>query len=431
MTTPLAGSRLLDLPQEIKELIWEYAFGDAHIPLYVDSDVDSWHTYNEFAGCEACDANSPSPHTYEEAISAARLSWARAEGPSIDERLSRPYTRYNDHINALFASKEVFRDGLEVLHSRLTVHIKSPEALALVRRSAPVSLRQGTTKLVLYVHFDHTNHFLWTMRIFELQETFPNLKHLDINYHMRPPISYDNLLDAIYLSIPVLGLQAPFNKPTHLRPNSERAPSSWYDDARSAKRIVATDVRPGTTIHTSYMQSGTLFEAHFLGRITTADAIDEHSSVIRSLFSDPTYVSAAQMVVRSNLASIRHSIASSYPPHACPTELLDCGFPNVTYLPGVQHALLQIARRHEKPWFEKLQRRRVVEIYMEHCGMDKEEAETLLARQLASQPEGQGIDEFMENLMTQGDDGGGLAQAFGVGGEQDGGGYPAAWQEEQ
>lgn len=430
MTTSASGSRLLNLPQEIKDQIWRHAFGNAHIPLYVDNNLDHWHTYSEFAGCEACDAKSPQPPSYEEAMNSARLSWARAQGASIDERISQPYTRYNDHLNVLFASKEILNDGLNALLSTLTLHIKSPEALALVRRSAPSSLRQGVTKLVLYIHFDHSNHFLWTMRLFELPEAFPNLKHLDINYHMRPPVSYDNLLDAIYLSIPILGLKAPFVKPAYVHTEADRVCLATYQSGGSGRTIASTDSGAGTTIHTSYMQNETLFEAVFLGRITTGDAIDEHTSVIRSMFEDPTYVSAAQLITRSNAASIRHSVAQCYPPYAYPTELLDRGFQNPSYLPNAQHALLQIARRHEKPWFEKLQRRRVVDIYMEHCSMSKEEAESLLARQLAAQAEGQGIDDFMETLMMQGDDVGGLAQAFGF--DADGGpGYPAAWQQEE
>ena len=418
MAVAVSSSLLLKLPQEIKDVIWQYAFGNAHIPLYIDNDLDHWHSYNGTAGCEACEAGSPNPLTYEEAMTSARLSWARAEGPSIDERISRPYTLYNDHLQPLFTCREVFQQGSKALLSQLTLHIKSPEGLALVRRSAPLSLRQGATKLVVYMHFDHTNHFLWTMRLLEMHETFPNLKHLDINYHMRPPTSYDNLLDAIYLTTPVLGLKPPFDKPRYVLTETERFPSSTFRDDRSSKIIAATNTHHGTTIHTSYITSGTLFEAHFLGRITTADAINEHSSVMRSLFINQTYVSTAQMVLRLNLPSIRHSVGSAYPPYAYPSELLDRGFPNVSYLPGLQHALLQIARAHEKPWFEKLQRRRIVEIYMEQCSMSKEDAEALLARQLAAQPEGQGIDEFMEQLMMHGD------------GENEPE-IPTAWQQEQ
>lgn len=391
---PEPTSRLLFLPQEIKDKIWEYAFGNADIPLYQDSFLDMSSKYVDFTDCEACSKSS---------LSTVKHGLRETDQTTLDNsqnasdacaRLKRePHQRYNDHLNGLIINRSIFHDSLKLFQSTLTLHLKSSEAIAYVRHSAPESLRRNATKLALYIHFDHSNHFLWCSRLLELHQAFPNLKQLRIKYHMRPPISYDNLLDALYLSIPILGLNAPFNRPKFVC--SQDAPLANNEDYMMSH---------GTAIQTTYVEHQALFDADFLGEVTTSDAIDEHTSVIRSLFHDGTYITAAQMVLRSNQQYIQESVARSFLPYQYPQHILDSGFQNLTYLPNVQQTLLQIARTHEKPWFEKLMRRRVVEVWVDH-GRSREEIEQFLS----VLPEGQGIEDIVEAIMENED----MASLFG------------------
>lgn len=415
------SSSLLKLPPEIKLQIWEYAFGYEHIPLYSNYRRFGWTSYEDCSDCEACKDKGPHPS----GETATSMLVEQQQDLSCLEQVPRPYQRYTECLESLFVSKTVFSEAIEMFQSTLTLHIKSPEAIALVRRSAPKSLRERATKIVLYIHFNETNQLMWCVRLLELKTAFPALTHLRVNYHMRPPVSYDNLQDVVFMYIPLLTLPTVFQPPIFVD-----------KDISSDKPVVATtDARPGLTIHTSYTKSETLFEAHFLGLITTEDAIDEHTAVVRDLFYDPIFISSTHQLLAANRAAIDRSIAAMHLPWQ--SSHRDFGDPNLAHnqhflclllTPHLQHELLRVARRHEKPWFEKLQRRRIVEIYVEQGAMTKQEAEVLLERQLAALPEGQGIDEFMDRLMATDDaDEEGLAGALGLGGQDN---WPASWQEE-
>ena len=412
-----SNASLLDLPNEIKLQIWEYAFGNLDVPIYTGDNSDRPYKFNEFTECEACRKCSPSHVANDHDTLGAGSVHALRDG-TIAYSAPRPEQRYYECLRPLLASKQIFEESVKLFQSTLTLHVKSPEAIAHIRHSAPASLRERITKLVLYIHFNHENHFLWCMRLFELHEALPALKHIDVEYHMRPPVSYDNLLDVVHFYIPLLELKQPFSPPLFVVKAAKRATvSSWQMSGQEDSIIPAIDPKPGLTIYTAYQREEHLFEAHFLGQITTADAIDEHTSVVSDLFHDPAFVAAAHHVVQMNHVVIDSSVIASHPPGRYPPSTLQQGFPHKDHLPVLHQALLLIARRHERPWFEKLQKRRIVEIFIEQGAMNRQEAETLLERQLAALPPGQGIEDFLERLMTTGGDVEDLVELFGVAAE--------------
>ena len=135
-------------------------------------------------------------------------------------------------------------------------------------------------------------------------------------------------------------------------------------------------------------------------------------------------------MLESNRDMINASVVAAFPPKEYPDFLLARGFWDATHLPALQHALLAIARRHERPWFERLQRKRILELYVQHGGMSSREAEVLLDKQLAKMPEGQGLQEWIERVMSRADnDGGDIVAAamlgVAIGGDEEG--WPESW----
>lgn len=370
---------LLTLPTEIRLQIWKYAFGQRHLPVY------SHHTETRYSkqddpsrSCEACKTSS------------------------LPAAVRSPHEIYNHALNQLLASKTVFNEAIDTFQSTLTLHVKTPETIAYVRSTASSLLRERIKRIVLYIHFDHDNHFLWCMRLFELQAALPALTHINVEYHMRPPSSYNNVLDVVLFYMPILELGPSLSPPRFVAKSDSRLDHTrfYLDQANSNSVIPCTDHAAGLTIHTSYMKHERLFDAEWLGEIWTNDAIDEHTGVVRDLFHDARFVAAAHHVVMSNRQAIDAWVSASYPPDEYSSTVIERGLPDKTYVPALHEALVQVARRHERPFFEKLQKRRIVEIYRIRSGMTRAEAERLLDRQLQSLPEGQGIENFIERMMN-------------------------------
>lgn len=392
-----ARLNLSDLPSEIRLQIWEYAFGYQNVKLWTDlspSSSKSDRDLYEFTGdpqARLCDACRDPDKLYPEF--------------GGDPPYFKAEHRYQTALAELQISKQIYGEAVGIFNSTMTVHIRSPEIIAYIRCFAPRSFRETISKVVMYVHFNEYNHFHWCMRLFELQKAFPALKCLNIEYHMRPPISYDNLQDVVYFYIPLLALPSPFNPVRFVVMDKDRTDGMKVTEGGTT--YPTSDGKPGMTLHTQYMKQELLFQAHFLGDITTDDAIDEHTYVVRDLFTDPTFLATTHRVLESNRDMIEATVAAAYPPRMYPLEMKSRGFWNPTHLPALQHALLSIARRHERPWFERLQRKRVLELYVHHGQMTRREAEVLLDKQLAAMPEGEGIQEWLERIMLRADNDGG------------------------
>lgn len=346
---PPTESRLLTLPSEIRLQIWKFAFGSSDIPLH--GTTDAWSL-----ACEECVVRPP-----------LRCSSSNTTSlPHRDDKLPSAMEEYNKRIAIFRTHRTIFSEAFPIFLSSLTLHIDHPDMLKVLKQKGPKSLRQNTEKAIVYIHFTDYNYRTSYEQIYEITKTLPNLKHVRVNYHMRPPISYENLLDAAYLTVPILLLPPPLNRPLYVVKDDRLPP----DQHRSQMKV---DSKPGLSIYTTYMKQEVLFDALFLGDITTEDAIDEHTAVIRALFHDPDYTAAIPQILIS----------------------LD-----PARIPEIQQALLMVARRYERPWFEKLQRRRMIQYYTDR-GWSVEDAETHLNRQLAELPEGQGIEVLVENLMQE------------------------------
>lgn len=143
------------------------------------------------------------------------------------------------------------------------------------------------------------NRFDWVAGIPIVGSIFPKLEEVIIHAHVRPPDSYEKLMDAIYLALPIVRLK---HQSPHLR----------------------------LSLNMGYITSGVMFESPFLGEITTEDALDEHELVVKDLIADAEFIQLALMPE----ADMQSVIA----------------------------VVLRCAREHEQSWFEKLQRKRLAKL---------------------------------------------------------------------
>ncbi|KIX00644.1 uncharacterized protein Z518_09709 [Rhinocladiella mackenziei CBS 650.93] len=116
---------------------------------------------------------------------------------------------------------------------------------------------------------------------------------------MRPPDSYEKLIDALSLASPIVRLSRD-------KPQIE----------------VKMDF--------DYIYSDVIFDSQHLGEITTDDALEEHELVLQDLIEDDAFVEA--VLGEGNEEG----------------EMIA--------------ALLRVARAHERPWTEKLQRKRLARL---------------------------------------------------------------------
>lgn len=198
------------------------------------------------------------------------------------------------------------------------------------------------------------------------------------------------MLDAMYLSISILGLEEPLNRPVYVLPDGPTNPGP----------------ESGTTIETSYIETSPIFHADFLGEVTTDDAIEEHTKVISQLFVDASYRTAAMLVLNSNHGHTREHLGK-YGAYDFPVRVQHAGFVNEAFLPVAQHTMLAIARSHEKGWFEGLMRKRIVKVWVENCG---EERRGEIEAFVRSVPEGEGIERLIEAVLSRP----GMAAMFGI-----------------
>lgn len=379
MTTMAANKKtLLGLPSEIRLLIWVYAFGNTNVNLFYT--LRDHFVWNDCPNCEECMKMPQEPNFIldHNATFVEQIPW-----------LTR---KYQDKIDKLLLCKTIYSEAIDIFQSTITLHVKSCEMLAFIRMFAPRT-RAKFTRIVLYIHFENQNEMAWYCRLVELNNILPGLKHIAINYHMHAPASYHELGDAIYMSMPLLALNPPFNKPLYVITEANR--SDLCSERINGRISPCVDPQPGVSIHAAYKKREILFSSAFLGDVSTDDVVDEHTSVVRALFDDEAYVSAAKAFLASDTY---HRPWRAYAPYGIPRTEVPSELISVAGGRTLLDALVQVSHRFEKPWFEKLQKRRIIELYMEHAEMTREEAEELVTRQIDGMGE-DGISGLVESLL--------------------------------
>ena len=262
----MSTAQLLQLPQELRDQIWNLAFANQVVTPFARPNRD-WFFFPVRQQCHAC----PSPSSDDTPAS-------------------------QEVVAPLLACKQMYDEASAVLTRSLCLHVTKPGVLEDIRLSSPKrTLRTKLQRLRLVIHFNDDNRDHWMAELRNLTRTFPQLRQLTVHNHMRPPISYQNLVDAIYLAGPVV----------HLPP------------APSGKPIE-------TKILFAYTEDDVMFSSEDLGEIWYHDALEAHESVVRSLLADPEFKDQSR----------------NY---------------DLAMMTG---RLLDIAQSHEEPWLETLRRRR-------------------------------------------------------------------------
>ena len=274
-TQTQTDSTLLQLPSEIRNQIWELVFSNQQLipsrwgPQLVQDD------------CRAC---------IEKACSNVTTGTSTSDYPSWHE-VFRP----------LRTCRQIYNEAHHILLSSFTLHLGSPlgdPMRTIVSQLA--RMKDHVRRLEWRVHILEDNRVDWIASIGIIGNLFPKLEEVVIHAHMRPPDSYEKLIDGIYVALPMV---------------------------RLGKREMP-DLQ--LSIDLAYIYSGVMFHSPFMGEITTEDALDEHELVIKDLIADPEFIELAlaqELDIQSMIAS-----------------------------------LLRCARGHEHAWFEKLQRTRMARL---------------------------------------------------------------------
>lgn len=470
-------SPLLDLPAEIRAQILQHAVKDKDVAFFV-KQTNSFQ-FRDYFKCEPCLVQHPhrddfrrlhdlgnwcnkSPRDVDHSALYQDTFSTNNMNPSFNPDTGSP--AYSTAVSDLLVCKSLFTEALPILRRTATIHIANPEAIPAAKQLAPTALCNNVQNMMLYVHLTTDTQIPWMRALDQLHSVFPQVKKIKIHYHMRPPISYEFLMDALYLTIPILSWPRPFRQPLFVRAEETQAAHDGRTQfaksegtailAAETSRVSDQREEDGMSIHCCYKTAEVLFEARFLGNIGTCDSIEEHTAVIRALFCDGPYVAVAR-----NFVSMCHSrgsgggsgsgvggggrkwVSAGVPGVHLPTiqTALDTApesssstssstaahTDNVPREPGqlqgpaasaytglvgaeeggdpvvnrIQRCLLEVARRYERPWFEKLQRRRIVELYMQQGGMSQADAETLVDRQTVEMGEA-GVAGVIEGILA-------------------------------
>ena len=251
---------LLELPSEIRTQIWNIVFQSKFVvPTETQTTIRQ-------GGCLAC--------LKEDHFN--RIPWSEAFRP-------------------LLTCRQVYDEAAHILYASVQVHLgENIFHLNSLRPPFP-SITSKVPSAVVWVHTSEENRVHWIEGLKSVGDAFPNLQHLTINAHMRPPDSYEKLIDAISLAIPIV---------------------KYSRDKRDMEVKLQFD----------YTYEDIMFDSPYLGEIRTTDALEEHELVLRDLIEDDAFIEAVLGDDEDEQAMVA--------------------------------ALLRTARAHEQLWFEKLQRNR-------------------------------------------------------------------------
>ncbi|EXJ88794.1 hypothetical protein A1O3_01858 [Capronia epimyces CBS 606.96] len=268
MTGPPEPWHLLNIPSEIRHQIWRLVFAEHHVVRTKDE------AGFQKPDCQACRNDSHQ--------SAALPAW---------EQVFRP----------LLTCKQIFREARHILLASSTFYTGTGAFT-----TARVAANNEVRRVAVWLHIDDNNRIESGTIMKLIGFEFPNLQHLAIHAHMRPPESYENLCDAIPLGAAIVRLER---------------------DKRHTQ----------VTMEFDYVWHGVMFDSPFLGEITTQDSLEDHELVVRDLIEDDAFVEAA-------LADARGVDADDDDDDE----------------QAMTAALLRVTRSHERRWFEKLHRRTLV-----------------------------------------------------------------------
>ena len=221
----MSSAPLLSLPRELRDHIWRLAFSNITITPFANQNRD-WFFYPARRQCHACPGAESS------------------DLPSSKEI-----------FRSLLACKQLYHEASPILHSSMCLHIAKPGELEDIRQSSRKALRSNLCRLELVIHITDSTRDQWKHELCNLPNTFPSLERLDVFNHMRPPVSFQNLSDAIYLAGPIVQF------PPRMTPQ----------------------------LHFAYIEDDEMFSSDELGTIYYRDALDAHAIVIRTLLADPQF----------------------------------------------------------------------------------------------------------------------------------------------
>lgn len=252
---------LLELPTEIRDQIWNLAF-KSHLVVPTSGQVAIYQQ----VGCLAC---SKGDHIK----------------PSLWSEVFRP----------LLTCQQIYEEASPILYASFQVYLGEDIFTMNSLRPPFAAINTKVTSAVVWVHIRDENRVHWSEGLKAVGDAFSHLKHLTIKAHMRPPNSYELLIDSIALAAPVV---------------------RYTRDKRDME----------VTLEFDYNSEDIMFDSPYLGVIRTTDALEEHELVIRDLIEDDAFVEAV--------------LSEDEDEHA------------------MVAALLRTARAHEQSWFEKLLRNR-------------------------------------------------------------------------
>jgi len=227
---------LLALPRELRDQIYTYVFAKTTCVPFAAETASDWFFFGAARPrCRAC--------------------------PSF---VTSPLPTVRSVIGPLLTCRQIYCEAVDIFLKSVTLHIDDPDDIERIASSPPHHGRQVRTSLrhlALRLHLKDTTRDAWMSALGRIPGTFPGLVHVTIDNHMRPPTSYENISDALYLAGPLL-----HHFPPHLQPPS-----------------------PALQLDFAYVEDNVLFACEELGRIYHRDALEAHKGVIMALLQDDKF----------------------------------------------------------------------------------------------------------------------------------------------